>query len=141
MELKQTIKFCIAPDGVRIAYAIAGEGPPIVRVGSWFTHLEFDWTSPLLRHMLEGLAEHRQLIRYDVRGTGLSDREIGDISFDHFVSDLGTVVDAVGLKYFPLVATSQGGAVNIAYTARNPERVSHLILLGAYARGAALGLI
>lgn len=135
--MKQTIKFCMAPDGARIAYAIAGEGPPIVRVGSWFTHLEFDWKSPLLRHMLEGLAEHRQLVRYDVRGTGLSDREIDNISFDHFVRDLGAVVDAVGFKRFPLLATSQGGAVSIAYTVRNPERVSHLILLGAYARGAA----
>jgi len=135
--LEQTIKFCTAPDGARIAYAIAGEGPPIVRVGSWFTHLEFDWDGPLLRHMLEGLAEHRQLVRYDVRGTGLSDREVRDISFDHFVSDLGTVVDAAGLKRFPLLAASQGGAVSIAYIVRNPERVSHLILLGAFARGAA----
>lgn len=135
--MEQTIKFCTAPDGVRIAYAIAGEGPPIVRAGSWLTHLEFDWKGPLMRHMLEGLAEHRQLVRYDVRGTGLSDREVRDISFDHFVKDLGAVVDAVGLKRFPLLASSQAGAVGIAYTVRNPERVSHLILLGAYARGAA----
>lgn len=135
--MKQIIRFCTAPDGTRIAYAIAGEGPPIVRVGSWFTHLEFDWNGPLLRHMLEGLAEHRQLVRYDVRGTGLSAREVGEIAFDHFVSDLGTVVDAAGLKRFPLLAASQGGAVSIAYTVRHPERVSHLILLGAFARGAA----
>jgi len=135
--LEQTIKFCTAPDGVRIAYAIAGEGPPIVRAGSWLTHLEFDWKGPLMRHMLEGLAEHRQLVRYDVRGTGLSDREVRDISFDHFVTDLGAVVDAAGLKRFPLFASSQAGAVGIAYAVRNPERVSHLILLGAYARGAA----
>ena len=137
MPLEQTIKFCTAPDGVRIAYAIAGEGPPIVRAGSWLTHLEFDWKGPLMRHMLEGLAEHRQLVRYDVRGTGLSDREVRDISFDHFVTDLGAVVDAAGLKRFPLFASSQAGAVGIAYAVRNPERVSHLILLGAYARGAA----
>jgi pimeloyl-ACP methyl ester carboxylesterase len=137
LELEQTIKFCLAPDGVRIAYAVAGDGPPNVRVGSWFTHLEFDWDAPLLRHMLEGLAEHRQLVRYDVRGTGLSQREVGDITFDHFVSDLGTVVDAAGLKRFPLLASSQGGAVGVTYAVRNPERVSHLILLGAFARGAA----
>lgn len=135
--MEQTIKFCTAPDGARIAYAIAGEGPPIVRVGNWFTHLEFDWKGSLLRHMLEGLAEHRQLIRYDVRGTGLSDREVGEISFDHFVTDLGAVVDAAGVTRFPLLASSQGGAVSIAYTVHHPERVSHLILLGAYARGAA----
>jgi len=135
--LEQTIRFCTTPDGVRIAYAIAGKGPPLVRVGSWTTHLEFDWKGPMLRHMLEGLAEHRQLIRYDVRGTGLSDRDVCEISFDHFVSDLAAVVDAVGLERFPLIASSQGWAVGVAYTARNPHRVSHLILLGAYARGPA----
>ena len=135
--MDQTIKFCTARDGVRIAYSIAGEGPPIVRVGNWFTHLEFDWNAPPLRHMLEGLAEHRQLVRYDVRGTGISQREIGDIAFDDFVGDLGAVVDAAGLKRFPLIALSQGGPVSIAYTVRHPGRVSHLILVGAYARGAA----
>ncbi len=137
VALEQTIRFCNAPDGARIAYALAGNGPPLVRVGNWFTHLEFDWQGSLMRHMLEGLAEHRQLIRYDVRGTGLSDRDVSDISFDHFVSDLGAVVDALGLERFPLLAVSQGGAVSIAYTIRNPRRVSHIILLGAFARGAA----
>jgi len=135
--LGQTIKFCTAPDGVRLAYAVAGSGPPIVRVGNWFTHLEFDWNSRLMQHMLQGFAEHRQLVRYDVRGTGLSQREVGDITFDHLVSDLGTVVDAVGLERFPLLAVSQGAAVSIAYTILHPERVTQLILLGGFARGAA----
>ena len=135
--MEQTIRFCTAPDGVRIAYAIAGKGPPIVKVANWLTHLEFDWESPVWRHVLEGLAEHRQLIRYDVRGTGLSDRDVSDISFEHFVTDLGAVVDALGLERFPLFGLSQGGAVGIAYAIRNPQRVSHLILLGCYARGAA----
>lgn len=133
--MDQTIKFCTAPDGVRIAYAVAGKGPPIVKVGNYLTHLEFDWKTPIWRHVMEGLAEHRQLIRYDVRGTGLSDRDVSDISFEHFVTDLGAVVDALGLERFPLLGISQGGAVSIAYTVRNPQRVSHLILLGAYARG------
>ena len=135
--MEQRINFCTAPDGVRIAYSVAGEGPPLVRVGNWFTHLEFDWGAPPLRHMLEGLAEHRQLVRYDVRGTGVSQRDVRDIVFDDFVSDLGAVVDAAGLKRFALLAVSQGGPVSIAYTVRHPERVSHLVLLGAYARGAA----
>lgn len=135
--MEQNIGFCTAPDGARIAHAIAGKGPPLVKVGNWFTHLEHDLKSPIWRHVLEGLAEHRQLIRYDVRGTGLSDREVSDISFEHLVGDLGAVVDALGLERFPLLAISQGGAVSIAYAARNPQRVSHLILLGAYARGAA----
>lgn len=134
--MDQTIKFCTAPDGVRIAYALAGKGPPIVKVGNWLTHLEFDWKSPVWRHVLEGLAEHRQLIRYDVRGTGLSDRDVSDISFEHFVTDLGAVVDTLGLERFPLFGISQGGAVGIAYAIRNPQRVSHLILLGCFARGA-----
>jgi pimeloyl-ACP methyl ester carboxylesterase len=135
--MEQAIQFCAAPDGARIGYAVAGKGPPLVKTGNWFTHLEFDWQSPVWRHVLEGLAEHRQLIRYDVRGTGMSDREVRDISFEHFVTDLGAVVDAMGLERFPLLGISQGGAVSIAYAARNPDRVSHLVLLGAYSRGAA----
>lgn len=135
--MEQSIGFCSAPDGVRIAYATAGKGPPIVKVANWFTHLEFDWKSPVWRHVMEGLAEHRQLVRYDLRGTGLSERDVADISFEHFVTDLGAVVDALGLERFPLFGLSQGGAVAIAYAIRNPERVSHLILLGCYARGAA----
>lgn len=133
--MDQTVGYCTAPDGVRIAYATAGKGPPIVKVGNYLTHLEFDWKSPVWRHVLEGLAEHRQLVRYDMRGTGLSERNVGDISFEHFVTDLGAVVDALELERFALLGISQGGAVSIAYATRNPQRVSHLILLGAYARG------
>ncbi len=135
--MEQTIQFCAAPDGVRIGYAITGKGPPLVKVGNWFTHLEFDFQSPVWRHVLEGLSEHRQLIRYDVRGTGMSDRDVRDISFENLVNDLATVVDALRLERFPLFAISQGGAVSIAYTVLHPERVSHLILLGSFARGAA----
>ena len=134
--MEQSIRFCTAPDGVRIAYSIAGKGSPIVRVGNWFTHLEFDWNAAPLRHMLEGLAEHRQLVRYDVRGTGVSQRDVADIAFDDFVRDLGAVVDAAGLDRFALLGVSQGGPVGISYVARNPGRVSHLILLGSYARGS-----
>lgn len=135
--MEQAIKFCAAPDGVRIGYAVTGKGLPLVKTGNWFTHLEFDWRSPVWRHILEGLAEHRQLIRYDVRGTGMSDREVRDISFENLVTDLATVVDALHLERFPLLGISQGGAVSVAYAARYPERVSHLILLGAFSRGAA----
>lgn len=135
--MEQTIRFCTTSDGVRIAYSVAGMGPPLVRVGSWFTHLEYDWKVPMLRHTLEDLAEHRQLVRYDVRGTGMSDRDVHDVSFDHFVNDLGAVVDALGLERFPLFGSSQGGAVGVAYTVRNPHRVSHLILLNGFARGSA----
>lgn len=135
--MEQAIKFCTAPDGARIAYALSGKGPPIVKVANYLSHLEFDRESPVWRHMMAGLAEYRQLVRYDLRGTGMSDRETNDISFEHFVTDLGAVVDAQGLERFPLLGISQGGAVAIAYAIRNPQRVSHLILLGCFARGAA----
>jgi len=135
--VQQAVSFCVAPDNARIAYAVTGGGPPLVKVGNWFTHLEMDLASPIWRHVLEGLSEHRQLVRYDVRGTGLSQRDVGQITFDNLVDDLRVVVDDAGLDRFPLFAISQGGAVSIAFAARYPERVTHLILFGAFARGLA----
>ena len=120
-----------------MAYAVSGKGPPIVKTGNWFTHLEYEWQSPVWRHVLEGLSERRTLVRYDMRGTGLSDREPGTVSLETYVTDLATVIDAVGHARFPLFGISQGGAVSITYAVRHPERVSHLILIGAYARGTS----
>jgi DNA-binding winged helix-turn-helix (wHTH) protein/pimeloyl-ACP methyl ester carboxylesterase len=131
----QTIQFCTAPDGVRIAYAEVGEGPPLVKTGHWLTHLEHDWTSPIWSHYLHELAAVHRLVRYDARGNGLSDWEISDFSFDTRVRDLETVVDAAQLDRFPLLGLSQGCAVSIAYAVRHPERVSHLVLYGGFARG------
>jgi serine/threonine protein kinase/pimeloyl-ACP methyl ester carboxylesterase/Tfp pilus assembly protein PilF len=135
--MQQEIRFCHAPDGVRIAYAIAGSGPPLVKAANWLNHLEFDWQSPLWRHLFEDLAGRHTLVRYDERGNGLSDWNAADLSFDSFVTDLETVVDAAGLDRFPLLGISQGGAVAVAYAVRHPQRVSHLILFGAYAKGWA----
>lgn len=132
---QQEIHFCTAPDGVRIAYALAGSGPPLVKAANWLNHLEYDWESPIWSHLLHALAADYRLIRYDERGNGLSDWNANDISFDAFVRDLETVVDAVGLKRFPLLGISQGCPVSIAYAVRNPARVSHLVLYGGYARG------
>jgi pimeloyl-ACP methyl ester carboxylesterase len=101
---------------------------------SW--HLEYDWESPVWRHLWRGLARENTLIRYDARGNGLSDWEVDDISLDAWVSDVETVVDAIGLERFPLVGISQGSAISIAYAVRHPERVSHLILYGGFALGA-----
>ena len=129
------IRFCSASDGVRIAYAIAGHGPPLVKAANWLNHLEYDWQSPIWSHLLHALAREHRLIRYDERGNGLSDWEVDDISFETFVRDLESVVEATGLKRFPLLGISQGCAVSIAYAVRNPGRVSHLILFGGYARG------
>ena len=98
-------------------------------------HLEYDWQSPVWRHLLRELAKDHLLIRYDERGNGLSDWDVDDISFESFVSDLETVVDAAGLERFALLGISQGCPISIAYAVRHPERVTHLVLYGGYARG------
>ncbi|MCA1573855.1 MAG: alpha/beta hydrolase [Acidobacteria bacterium] len=135
--MEQEIHFCTTPDGVRIAYATVGEGPPLVKAANWLNHLEFDWRSPVWRHLLEEFAHNHLLVRYDERGNGLSDWAAEELSFESFVGDLESVVDALGLSRFSLLGISQGGAVAIAYAVRHPERVSHLILYGAYALGWA----
>lgn len=133
--MQQKVQFCTASDGVRIAYALAGQGLPLVKAANWLNHLEYDWQSPVWSHLLHALAAEYQLIRYDERGNGLSDWDVADISFEAFVRDLESVVDAAGLKRFALLGISQGCAVSIAYAVRHPERVSHLVLYGGYARG------
>lgn len=133
---RQEVRFCITPDKVRLAYATVGTGHPIVRVANCFNHLDFEWGSPLWRHWVRDLAQGYSLLRYDGRGNGLSERDVADFSLDAWVQDLETVVDAAGLENFALMGHSQGSSVAIAYAARHPGRVSHLILCGAYARGA-----
>lgn len=137
--MKQRIGFCTSRDNVRLAFATAGEGPPLVRVNNWFTHLELDWDNPVWRHWSEALAERRQLVRYDPRGSGLSDRNVTDFSLDALVSDLETVVDALKLRRFPLIGLCQGGVIAVAYAARHPERVSRLVLYDSYLHGAFAG--
>ncbi len=132
---QQEIRFCTASDGIRIGYATAGRGQPLVKAANWLNHLEYDWQSPVWRHLLQDLTEDYLLVRYDERGNGLSDWDASDLSFEAFVRDLETVVDAVGLERFALLGISQGCAVSIAYTVRHPERVTHLVLYGGYARG------
>ena len=134
-DLRQDIHFCTAPDGVRIAYAEVGHGPPLVKTANWLNHLEYDWQSPVWKHLLHALAANHRLVRYDARGNGLSDWEVDEISFDAFVRDLESVVEATGLRRFALMGISQGCAVSVAYAVRHPERVSHLVLYGGFARG------
>jgi pimeloyl-ACP methyl ester carboxylesterase/DNA-binding CsgD family transcriptional regulator len=133
--VEQNIHFCRTTDGISIAYATSGQGKPLVKVANWLSHLEYDWKSPVWRHWLEGLSSHHQLIRYDERGCGLSDWDIDDFSLDAWVRDLEAVVDAAGLDRFPLIGISQGGPIAITYAARHPDKVTHLILYGTYARG------
>src|SRR5262249_54832766 len=108
--------------------------PPLVKVSNWLTHLEHDWCSPVWRHWLAELSRGHTFIRYDERGCGLSDWDVPELSLDAWVRDLETVVDAVGVERFPLLGISQGASIAIAYTVRHPERVSHLVLYGGYAR-------
>lgn len=133
--MEQNIYFCQTTDGVSIAYATVGQGPPLVKAANWLSHLEYDWQSPVWRHWLEGLSRHHQLIRYDERGCGLSDWDIDDFSLDAWVHDLEAVVDAAGVQRFPLLGISQGGPIALTYATRHPEKVTHLILYGTYARG------
>ena len=133
--MEQRIRFCTASDGTQIAYAEHGEGPAIVKAANWLTHLEFDWKSPIWRHWLEELARGHRVVRYDERGCGLSDRDPGDVSLDAVVGDLEAVVDSADLDRFALLGISGGGPVAISYAVRHPERITHLVLCGTYARG------
>ena len=135
--MEQHIQFCTTSDGVRLAYSTVGEGPPLVKVANWLSHLEFYWVSPATRHWCRELSKHNLFVMYDGRGTGLSDWNVESISSETWVHDLETVVDSIGLNRFILLGISQGGATAIAYTVRHPEKVSHLILYGAFARGWA----
>ena len=137
MTADQQIGFCTTADGVRIAYALVGEGPPLVKAPNWLTHLEFEWNSPVWRHWWEELAKDHLVVRFDQRGSGLSDRSVGAQSFDAWVRDLSAVVDHIGLDQFDLLGISQGGAIAADYAASHPRRVDRLILYGAYARGKA----
>ncbi|WP_231491973.1 alpha/beta hydrolase [Microbulbifer sp. HZ11] len=136
---RQKIHFCRARDGARIAYASVGEGPTIIKAANWLTHLEHDWDAPIWSPLFRDLASDHRFIRYDERGNGLSDWNVGEISFESFVTDLETVVDACGEQRFSLLGISQGAAVSIEYAVRYPERVKHLILFGGYAAGWRVG--
>jgi pimeloyl-ACP methyl ester carboxylesterase len=137
VRTQQEIRYCRTPDGVRLAYAIVGEGPPLVRCGRWFTHLEYEWREDAKYPVaiLKDLATEFRILRYDARGTGLSDWEVGEIFLEAWVADLETVVNAAGFERFALLGESQGSAIAMAYAARHPERVSKLILCGGYALG------
>lgn len=134
--MRQRIRICTTRDGARIAYSTVGRGPPLVWTGSWLTHLELDWNGPLWRHWIEALAERHTVVRYDTRGSGLSDRDVGHPTIHTWVSDLDAVVDDLALERFPLLGVCQGGPIGVAYAAQRPRRVSRLMLYGSYARGA-----
>ncbi|HXW63713.1 MAG TPA: alpha/beta fold hydrolase [Burkholderiaceae bacterium] len=133
--MNQAIHFCTCPDGARIAYALSGRGTPLVMSGTWLNHLEYQWENLAWRPWLEHFSRGYTLLRYDLRGTGLSDRSFDNTSAETWARDISTVVDAAGFTRFPLLGICQGGPIAISYAARHPERVSHLLLYGTYARG------
>jgi pimeloyl-ACP methyl ester carboxylesterase/DNA-binding CsgD family transcriptional regulator len=133
--ISQRVRFAKAEDGVRIAYAVTGSGPVLVRAPHFLTHIEYDWRMPVRRHWIETLSKSYTVVRFDPRGCGLSDRDPPQLSLDHWVSDLEAVIDSAGLTRFTLFGPSQGGAVAMKYAVRHPERVNRLVLFGAFARG------
>ncbi|HEX6246314.1 MAG TPA: alpha/beta fold hydrolase [Nocardioidaceae bacterium] len=134
-RLEQEIRFCRARDGVTLAYACSGTGPPLLKAANWLTHVDHDWRSPVWRHWLVELSRRHRLIRYDERGCGLSDWEIDSPTHEDWVLDLETVADESGLEQFDLLGISQGAGVAVTYAARHPERVRRLVLYGGYAQG------
>ena len=133
--MEQSIRFCTSSDGVKLAYAVTGDGPPLVMSATWLTHLEHQWRSLAWKPWLEALSRDHRLLRYDSRGCGLSDRAIDNLSFETWIKDFEKVIDAAGFGRFSLVSTCWGGPVAIEYAARHPERVDRLVLYGTYARG------
>jgi len=127
--------YCRATDGVRIAYAVTGTGSPLVKAANWLTHLRFDSMNSVWRHWVRDLSRRQRLVRYDERACGMSDWDADDVSFDAWVRDLESVVEQVDLEQFALLGISQGGAVAATYAARHPERVSRLVLYGAFPLG------
>jgi pimeloyl-ACP methyl ester carboxylesterase/DNA-binding CsgD family transcriptional regulator len=137
MSLHQRIRYLQTSDDMKLAWAETGAGPVLVKASNWLTHLEYDWESPIWRHWLQFLGDHFRFVRHDERGCGMSDWNVGDLSVERWVKDLEAVIDAADIpEPFALLGISQGAGICLAYAVRHPERVSRLILYGAYARGA-----
>ncbi|HEY8226061.1 MAG TPA: alpha/beta fold hydrolase [Pyrinomonadaceae bacterium] len=132
----QRIRYVRTTDGVQLAWAEAGAGPVMIKAANWLTHLEYEWESPVWRHWIQFLSNNFRYIRYDERGCGMTDRNIGNLSLDRWVGDVEDIVTAADLEEpFSMLGISQGGAICVAYAVKHPERVSKLVLYGGYARG------
>ena len=132
----QRIRYVRTTDGVRLAWAEAGAGPLVIKAANWLTHLQYEWESPVWRHWIRFFSDHFRFVRYDERGCGMTDLNVGDLSLERWVEDLEAVVEAADPQGpFALLGISQGGPICVAYAVRHPERVSRLVLYGAYARG------
>lgn len=133
----QIIRYTQSHDGTGIAWAESGEGPPLLRAGHWMSHLEHDWTSPVWQPFLDRLSNQHRLVRYDPRGTGLSDRTLNNATIEELADDMQAVADAAGLRTFPIFAASQSVPIALTFAARCPERVSKLVLLNGLIRGSS----
>jgi pimeloyl-ACP methyl ester carboxylesterase len=134
----QDVRYVHTNDGVRIAYSVSGDGPPLVFVRGWISHLQILWRDPAYRAFCNGLASGLRLIRYDCRGNGLSDWYVPRITLAALVSDQEAVADDIALGPMVLYGAAFGGPVAALFAARHPDRVSHLVLDGTYARGSAI---
>ena len=132
---QSAVRYLQSGDGVGIAFADVGTGYPLVFAGGWMTHLEKDWESPMMRYFLNHLSKSYRLIRFDQRGNGMSDWDNVEMSFERMVDDLQRVIDSYDYEQVALFGASQAASVCIAYAVRHPERVSHLVLHGGWARG------
>jgi pimeloyl-ACP methyl ester carboxylesterase len=135
----QQIRFCTSRDGTRIAYATCGAGPPLVWAANWTHHLKLDWDSLVWRPWISMLTRRHTLVRYDWRGSGLSDREGVEFSFDKFVEDLEAVIETAGLEQFVLFGMAAGSAIGMTYAVRHPEQVSRLVLYASFVRHKLAG--
>jgi pimeloyl-ACP methyl ester carboxylesterase len=137
MKGRQRVRYINTVDGARLAWADSGAGPPVVKAANWLTHLEYEWESPVWKHWIQFFSLHGRLVRYDERGCGMSDLNVGTQSIDQWADDLGTIIEAARLTSpVTLLGISQGATTCIRYAARHPDKVAGLILYGGYARGA-----
>lgn len=130
---EQQIRFCTTTDGVRIAYAIVGSGPPCVWIAPFVDEIEATWQ--WYRRLIDRYAADFTVVRYDKRGLGLSQRGTADFSIEARTKDLEAVVADLELQRFVLRAQSDGCQTAIAYAAKHPDKVEKLILIGGYASG------
>ena len=136
-RIQQTIRYVRASDGVQLAWADSGTGQPLVKAATWLTHLEYDLESPVWHHWTEFLSSHFRYLRYDERGSGMTEWDIRDLSPERRVADLEAVIDAAGISEpVTLLGMSHGATVCIDYAVRHPERVARMIFCGGFARGA-----
>jgi pimeloyl-ACP methyl ester carboxylesterase/DNA-binding CsgD family transcriptional regulator len=134
--MRQRIHYVTASDGLRLAWADAGHGAPLVKAANWLTHLEDEWESPVWQHWIRFFSEHFRFVRYDERGCGMSEWKASDLSLDRWTDDLDAVITAAGPSApVTLLGISQGAATCVRFAIRHPDRVARLILYGGYSRG------